>query len=398
MKRNIEKAIYFLCLSLVITACGSEEHKEDGHDHDHGEHEEEHADEVHLSQQQFNSLEMKVDTLKLRNMGEFVDANGQLEVPPQNEATVTALFGANVQSIKVIEGDKIKKGQVLAYLSHPDLIDIQTEYSSNWNQLQYLSSDYERQKKLYDEKVGSGKEFQKIKSEYLGMKSKVRGSEAQLAMMGLNAEKIRQGEVFSNIAVKSPIDGNIKSVEIKIGQYVQPQTDMFEIVNIDHIHLDLMVFEKDMHKVKEGQKIRFSVPSNPNEELTAKIYSVGKSFEQNPKAVHIHAEIENKKGYLIPGMYINAQIETTNIEGIAVPESAVVKEGDKFFIFTTEKEKGSDVKEWGFKPVEVNVGTRDRGWLEIKLISPLKSNVQIAWNNAYYLMAELKKGEAEHTH
>ncbi len=398
MKRNIEKVIFFLCLSFVIAACGSDEHKEDGHDHDHDEHEEEHADEVHLSQQQFNSLEMRVDTLKLRNMGEFVEANGLLEVPPQNEATVTALFGANVQTIKVIEGDKIKKGQVLAYLSHPDLIDIQTEYSRNWNQLQYLSSDYERQKKLYDEKVGSGKEFQKIKSEYLGMKSKVRGSEAQLAMMGLNAEKIRQGEVFSNIAVKSPIDGNIKSVEIKIGQYVQPQTDMFEIVNIDHIHLDLMVFEKDMHKVKEGQKIRFSVPSNPNEELTAKIYSVGKTFEQNPKAVHLHAEIENKKGYLIPGMYINAQIETSNTESIAVPESAVVKEGDKFFIFTAEEEKGSDVKEWGFKPIEVSVGARDRGWLEIELISPLKSNVQIAWNNAYYLMAELKKGEAEHTH
>lgn len=398
MKRNIEKVIFFLCLSLVIAACGSKENKEGGHDHDHGEHEEEHADEVHLSQQQFTSLKMKVDTLKVRNMGEFVESNGQLEVPPQNEATVTALFGANIQTIKVIEGDKVKKGQVLAYLSHPDLIDIQTEYSSNWNQLQYLSSDYERQKKLYDEKVGSGKEFQKIKSEYLGMKSKVRGSEAQLEMMGLNTEKIRQGEVFSNIAVKSPIDGNIKSVEIKIGQYVQPQTDMFEIVNIEHIHLDLMVFEKDMHKVKEGQNIRFSIPSNPNEELTAKIYSVGKSFEQNPKAVHIHAEIENKKGYLIPGMYINAQIETSNAESIAVPESAVVKEGDKFFIFTAEKEKGSDIKEWGFKPIEVSVGTRDRGWIEIKLLSPLKSNVQIAWNNAYYLMAELKKGEAEHTH
>ena len=114
MKRNIEKVIFFLCLSFVIAACGSDEHKEDGHDHDHDEHEEEHADEVHLSQQQFNSLEMRVDTLKLRNMGEFVEANGLLEVPPQNEATVTALFGANVQTIKVIEGDKIKKGQVLA--------------------------------------------------------------------------------------------------------------------------------------------------------------------------------------------------------------------------------------------------------------------------------------------
>ena len=398
MKKSIGKFVLFLSMALLATACGSDEHKEDGHDHDHDEHEEEHADEVHLSQEQFVSLQMRVDTLKLRNMGEYVEANGELEVPPQNEATVTAIIGANVQSIKVIEGDKIKKGQVLAYLSHPDIIDVQTEYSSNWNQLQFLTSDYERQKKLYDENVGSGKEFQRIKSEYLAMKSRVRGSEAQLVMMGLSTVKIQQGEIYSTIPVKSPIDGHIRKVEIKIGQYVQPQTDMFEIVNIDHIHADLMVFEKDMHKVKEGQKIRFSLPSDPTIELDAVIYSVGKAFEQDPKALHIHAEIENKEGYLIPGMYINAQIAVSNSESIALPESAVVKEGDKFFIFTAEKEKGSDVEEWGFKPVEVTIGSIDNGWMEVKLINQLDSNVQVAWNNAYYLMAELKKGEAEHTH
>lgn len=230
------------------------------------------------------------------------------------------------------------------------------------------------------------------------MKSRVRGSEAQLVMMGLSTVKIQQGEIYSTIPVKSPIDGHIRKVEIKIGQYVQPQTDMFEIVNIDHIHADLMVFEKDMHKVKEGQKIRFSLPSDPTIELDAVIYSVGKAFEQDPKALHIHAEIENKEGYLIPGMYINAQIAVSNSESIALPESAVVKEGDKFFIFTAEKEKGSDVEEWGFKPVEVTIGSIDNGWMEVKLINQLDSNVQVAWNNAYYLMAELKKGEAEHTH
>ena len=398
MKKSIGKFVLFLTMALLATACGSDEHKEDAHDHDHDEHEEEHADEVHLSQEQFASLQMRVDTLKLRNMGEYVEANGELEVPPQNEATVTAIIGANVQSIKVIEGDKIKKGQVLAYLSHPDIIDVQTEYSSNWNQLQFLTSDYERQKKLYDENVGSGKEFQRIKSEYLAMKSRVRGSEAQLVMMGLSTVKIQQGEIYSTIPVKSPIDGHIRKVEIKIGQYVQPQTDMFEIVNIDHIHADLMVFEKDMHKVKQGQKIRFSLPSDPTIELDAVIYSVGKAFEQDPKALHIHAEIENKEGYLIPGMYINAQIAVSNSESIALPESAVVKEGDKFFIFTAEKEKGSDVEEWGFKPLEVTIGSIDNGWMEVKLINQLDSNVQVAWNNAYYLMAELKKGEAEHTH
>lgn len=402
MKNNIRIVVLFLGVALLFASCGTDEHKEDGHDHEqengHGEDEDEHADEVHLSQQQFASLEMRVDTLKFRNMGEYVEANGELEVPPQNEATVTAIIGANVQSIKVIEGDKVKKGQVLAYLSHPDIISVQTEYASNWNELEFLSSDYERQKKLYDEKVGSGKEFQRIKSEYLSMKSKVRGSEAQLTMMGLSTTKIQQGEIFSSIPVRSPIAGHIRMVEVKIGQYVQPQTDMFEIVNIDHIHADFMVFEKDMHKVKEGQKIRFSLPSDPTVELEAVIYSVGKAFEKDPKALHIHAEIENKEGYLIPGMYISAQIAISNSESIALPESAVVKEGDQYFIFTAEKEKGSDVEEWGFKPIEVTVGAVDNGWIEVKFTEPLGLGVQVAWNNAYYLMAELKKGEAEHSH
>ena len=75
-----------------------------------------------------------------------------------------------------------------------------------------------------------------------------------------------------------------------------------------------------------------------------------------------------------------------------------MKEGDKHFIFTAEKEKDSDVSEWGFKPVEVSVGANDNGWIEVKLIEPLGTGVQVAYNNAYYLMAEMKKGEAEHTH
>lgn len=400
MKKEIKRFALFFVTALFIAACGNGEHSEEGHDHehDHGEHEEEHSDEVHLSEQQFASMEMKIDTLIYRNMGTYVDANGQLEVPPQNEAAVTAIIGANVKSIEVVEGDKVKRGQVLAYLTHPDIISVQTEYASNWNQLQYLESDFERQKKLYEENVGSGKEFQKIKAQYLSMKSSVKGSEAQLKLMGLNVLKIQQGEIYSTIPVTSPIDGHVREVEVKIGQYVQPQTDMFEIVNIDHIHADLMVFEQDMHKVKEGQKITFSVASNPDQELQAVIYSVGKAFEQDPKALHIHAEIENKEGYLIPGMYISARIAVTDSRSLSIPEAGVVKEGDKHFIFTAEKEKDSDVSEWGFKPVEVSVGANDNGWIEVKLIEPLGTGVQVAYNNAYYLMAEMKKGEAEHTH
>lgn len=405
MNSKIKIYILLFAASLFIVSCGDSGHKEEGHEHESGEESEQHEkeegheeEEVHFSEQQFLSLEMKSDTLPFRNISTYVEANGQLEVPPQNEATVTAYIGSNVSAIKVIEGDKVSKGQVLAYLSHPNLIKLQTEYINSWNQLQYLEQDYHRQKRLYDENVGSGKEFQKTKADYQSMKGMVKGYEAQLKMMGLGIDKIRQSEIYEKVPVLSPIDGHVRLVEVKTGQYVEPQTEMFEIVNIKHIHADLMVFEKDMHKVKEGQKIQFSIESLPNQELEATIYSVGKAFEQEPKAIHLHAEIENKEGLLIPGMYIRGRIMIDDALSFALPEAGVVREGEKYFIFKSKKENDNGKIEWTFEPIEVIVGTKDDGWIEIKLLKPLEQGTTVAWNNAYYLLAEMKKGEAEHEH
>ena len=400
--KTIIRTYTIIAASLFLFACGNSNKEEKNHkkeeEKEHHEHGEGHEEEVHFSEQQFKSLNMKVDTLAVRNISSYVEANGQLEVSPQNEAAVTAVIGANITQIKVIEGNKVKKGQVLAYLSHPNLIQLQTNYVSNWNQLQYLQQEYQRQKKLYEEKVGSGKEFQKIQAEYQAITGKVKGDEAQLKLMGLNIKKIRNNEIYGEVPVISPIDGHIQLVEVKIGQYVDPQKEMFEIVNIDHIHADLMVFEKDIHKVKENQKIRFKVTSLPGKEMEAVIYSIGKSFESSPKAIHIHAEIENKEGLLIPGMYVRGQIISENTQSYALPDRGVVREADKYFIFTAKQENDNGKIEWAFEPVEVAIGAKGDGWTEIKLLKPLKKGQKIAQNNAYYLMAEMKKGEAEHSH
>ena len=378
---------------------GEHTHQEDeqheGHDH---ENEEVGEEEVHLSEQQFQALGLKVDTIPVRNVGSYVEANGQLEVPPQNEAAITAIIGANITSIEVIEGDKVNKGQVLAYLSHPDLIHLQTDYMNYWNQLQYLEKEYERQSKLYDEKVGSGKELQKTKADYQSARGMVKGFEAQLRLMGMNLDKVQEGEIYEQVAVISPLDGHVRSVEVKTGQYVQPQTEMFEVVNIEHIHADLMVFEKDVHKVKEGQKVRFSVESLPGKQMEAVIYAVGKSFEQDPKAIHLHAEIENKEGLLLPGMYVRGQILSEDDSGFALPEAGIVREDEKHFIFTAHMENDNGTTEWVFKSVEVAIGSKEGGWVQIKLLESLPKGSRIAWNSAYYIIAEMKKGEAEHSH
>lgn len=395
--KNISKyrAIGLLVMLLALTSCGNSKSDTSENKEANSEMEKEYsegeAEEVMLTNKQFEALQMQIDTLQMRNMSGYVKANGQLEVPPQNEATITTVVGANVVSIEVIEGDKVNKGQTVAYLSHPNIIQKQTDYLNAYSNSQFLKKEYERQKTLYDAGVGSGANFQKSEAEYQASRSMVKGLEAQLQQLSISAAGVRNGTIYQRVSLRSPIEGYVQKVEIKTGQYVDPQTDLMEIVDTQHVHADLMVFEKDVYKVKEGQKVTFNVQSIPGKELTAEIYSVGKTFEQNPKAIHIHAEIENKEGNLIPGMYIQGRIQTDNTKALAMPESAIAADGNRFYVFSAEKEDDN----WAFIPYEIVKGTQDGDWIAITFLAEQKSNEKYAFNNAYYLMAEMKKGESE---
>ncbi|MDT0294929.1 efflux RND transporter periplasmic adaptor subunit [Mesonia ostreae] len=399
MKKSIlYKFPVILVLILALISC-QEQSKEDEHNSTSGKEEKNtdegnHEEEVMLSAQQFEALQMKIDTISLRNMSGFVEANGELEVPPQNEAVITSVMGSNIASIEVIEGEQVKKNQVVAYLSHPNIVQKQTDYLNAYSNSEYLKKEYERQEKLYKAGVGSGMNFQKAEADYKAAKAMMQGLKAQLKQLNISTAGVQNGTIYQKIALKSPIEGFVQDVKIKTGQYVEPQTSLFEIVNTHHIHADLMVFEKDVNKVKKGQKIRFSIQSLPREELTAEIYSVGKTFEQNPKAVHVHAEIDNKNDNLLPGMYIQGRIEVENNKTQAFPVTAIAKEGGKSYVFTAEREGDA----WSFKPLEVRTSNKEGDWIAVKFLEKPKITAKFAINNAYYLMAELKKGDAEHSH
>ena len=306
------------------------------------------------------------------------------------------MLGGNIGSIEVIEGDKVSKNQTLASLSHPNLTKVQTEYVRLYQRMLFLDQEFKRQTRLYDEEVGSGQTYQETKAEYESVKAEVNGYEAQLKQLNLDVEQIRNGDIYSSVPVVSPIDGYIEKVQVQIGQYVEPQTTMFEIVDNEHVHADLMVFEKDVHKVEKGQKISFTIQSVPNQLLTGSIYSVGKQFEQNPRAVHVHAEIDQKESFLIPGMYINGTIHTSENKVFALPEDAIVEDEGKTYLFTAKQQQEDGEIEWAFNPIEIITGIEENGWVEVKLLEPLEEDIQVAWNNAYYLISEMKKSQTSH--
>ncbi|HET8838486.1 MAG TPA: efflux RND transporter periplasmic adaptor subunit [Flavobacteriaceae bacterium] len=399
MKRPYRTTIaaFLLAIPVGLVSCGNNEENKD-HEEEattHGDHEEssneDHGEEVMLSSERFQEMQMKIGTLSTKQLSTFVEANGKLEVPPQNRATITAAYGANFDEILVIEGDQVRKGETVGYISHPELVKMQTNFVEAHNRLGLLKNEFNRQKKLYEAGVTSGMEFQQAESNFQIAQSLVSSLKTQLKMLGANPQQIISGNIYERFPLRSPIDGAVQEIHVVTGQYVQPQTDLFEIVNTHHVHVDLMVFEEDVLELETGQIVYFETNAVPEKTFVAKIISIGKSFEEGPKAVHVHAEItdETERYNLIPGMYVSARIATEKAPAQVLPEDAIVQEEGKWFVFAAAREGES----WSFTPVEVNPGRKEGNWVEINFIEPQKAETKFAYNNVYYLMAEMKKGE-----
>ncbi len=428
MKKNIKSILGIIAMVALLSACSNtspKEKDEHGEEEGHGGHEEREEGIVSLTELQMDAIGLKIVQIEKKTLNIAVSASGSLEMAPQDKADVSHVIGGIVKSVNVFEGDKVRKGQVLATLENPDFIQIQQDYINTVNSLEYLEKEYERQKKLYEEKVGSGKDFQKTSADYLNSKSNAEALKAKLNMIGINSAEVAKGRIFPLVNLTAPINGIVSLVETNIGSYIEPLTKVFEIVDSDKTHADLMVFEKDIDKIKIGQKIYFTTTGVSGKELEAKVFAISPAFEENPKAIHVHADIITKDSKLLPGMYIQGKIIANDVEADVLPEHAIVTEEGKTYIFVKkegkehdhghEKEEqssdehahdsdkdehheGHEEGKWGFEMVEVITGATSNGYTEVKLLKPLPKDAQIAGNGAYYILAEMGKGETEHSH
>ena len=374
----------------------NEEEEGEGHHQEEGHEEEEGVVELTIQQGETIGLEMK--PLEERNLGNNIKVTGLLELFPQDRANISPFVGGNVRSIKVIEGDQVRKGEVLAYLEHPDIISMQQEFQENNDELVFLKQDFERKQTLFDKGVSSGKEFQMAQSKFRSTTSSVNALRSKLRLLGLNTDKIAEGQIFSAVPITTPISGFVDEVMVSLGDYIAPQTKMVTVSDNSKLHVDLKVYEKDISKVKLGQQIFFTVASKPNEILKAKVHSIGKTFEADPKALHVHADMDNKNGDLLPGMYVEGRIVQGEKMGYAVPEAAIIKEGEQSFIFILDEDEEMEESKMKFKMILVTVGITDLGFVEVNLPADVSTDAKVVIKGAYMLSSEMIKGELDHDH
>lgn len=396
MKSNL----YILLMGLfLLAACNDktveaskEEPVAEEHTEKAGEHEESETA-VELTPEQFVIAKVELGKVTPKNLSNVITVNGLLDVPPQNMVSVSAPLGGFVQSTDLLQGMRVKKGQLLAVMENPEFVTIQQDYLESKSQLEYLALEYERQKELSTEQVGPLKNFQQVTAQYKAMQSRVNGLKQQLAHIGLSPNRVQAGNITRTLSIYSPINGYVTEVNTNRGSYVTPTDVMFEIVDTEHLHVELTVFEKDITKLKAGQKIRFYLPNESGVERMATLYLIGREIGTE-RTVRVHAHLDKEEAQLIPGMYVKAFIELNNKTVPALPQEAVVQsEGkDYIFVFKGERQEGGE-KMRDFQMVEIRKGVTEIGFTEV--VEPVVTNDLVVVKGAYSLLAKIKNTEEE---
>ncbi|AFL82936.1 RND family efflux transporter, MFP subunit [Belliella baltica DSM 15883] len=395
--------------TLMFMSCNDAQKSELGHNEAEGVSkteaggEDAHGEEegvVELTKQQAETIGLEMKPLEERNLGNNIKVTGTVELFPQDKANISPFIGGNVSAIKVIPGDNVSKGQVLAYIEHPDIIAMQQDYQEKNDELVFLKQDFERKQTLYDKGVSSGKEFQMAQSKFRATTSSVNGLRSQLRLLGINPDKVAEGQIYSAVPITTAISGYVDEVMISLGDYVAQQSKMFSISDNSKIYVNFKVYEKDIKQIQKGQQIYFSTASHPDELLKATVRSIGKTFNTDPKALEVLADIENKDKNLLPGMYVEGRIVQGEKKGFAIPEAAIIKEGEQSFIFILDEDEDEEMEagKMKFKMIPVTVGITDLGFVEVNLPTDVKQDAKVVTKGAYTLSSEMVKGELEHGH
>lgn len=342
MKKNILKSIVLLFILILVSSCGNSEGNSKEEDSKGAKADSTNNGEIKVNLAQFKGSEMQLGIMNSMSFPVMVDATGTIDVPPENKAMISSFAAGYVKQTPLLIGDKVKKGQFLVSLENPDYVQMQQDYLVAMEQMNYLKSEYERQKALIAEKITSEKNYLRAESEYKRNLATYEGLRKKLEMLNINPKAVENGEITSIIRLYAPISGSITEMMINKGMYVSPADVLMQIIDPLHLHIELNVFEKDVMQVKEGQDIEITLPEAKTDTLQGEVHLVGTSIDEVKRTVKIHGHFKNEEDkHFATGMFVNAQIITSKKQAKALPTQSIVSLDDKNYVLQLTKKTDS---------------------------------------------------------
>ena len=376
----------------------------EAHAHEEHEHEEVDFDHIPLTAKQVSTVDLKMGEAVEREMDATIDAKGSLVLRAQAMGDVASLMGGIVKSISVKEGQFVQKGQVVATVENTDVVSLQREYYSAAKECELARKDMERQKLLAQNGAGIKRTLQQAQKDYHVAHANMLGIGRQLAQMGISTAAVAKGKFTTAFPLRAPIAGIVSEMTASLGSYADMQTPLMKIRNTQAVECDLNIFEKDLAKVKVGNRVTLNLTNQPGVKLSGTVYGMNQYFNDNSKSVAVHVKIDAQSlktsgvhgsARLFDGMYVSGKIATGSQSCIALPSKAIVTTDGKQFVFAlnSKPKKG----EYSFSRHEVITGVSDGAYTEVKLCKHLKQEgKKIVTENAYYLASLTGEHADEH--
>lgn len=371
---------------------GSEAEAHGSHDHE----EELDFDNIPLTQRQIDAADLRMGRAETRTLDAMLHTTGQLVLRSQHQADVASLMGGIVKSILVNEGDAVRKGQVVATVENTDVVQLQREHYSACRETETARAEVLRQQALQQNGAGVKKTLQQAQSALRVAEAGVTGTARQLQQMGISPKAVAAGRFTTVFPLRAPISGTVSRITASLGSYADMQTPLMQIRDNAAVEADLSVFEKDIAKVKKGDRVLLTLTNQPGVKVAGHVYGINQYFNDGTKAVSAHVKIDAAKGArLFDGMSVQGEIATGSQRCAALPSKAIVTADGKSYIFLLNA--APKAGRYSFSRHEVTTGVSQGGYTEVSLCEHVTTDKKVVVENAFYL-ASMTGEHGEHAH
>ena len=288
--------------------------------------------------------------LKSKNFSHYLNFQGSLDTD-QNVVIYPELPGL-LKNIYVKQGEKVKKGQIIAKISDNGLTDQLEQLELQRN---LAKTTFERQQKLWDQKIGS-------EIQYLQAKTNFKSLEKKISQMRDQEGKTR---------ILAPFDGTIDDIIADIGSNLAPGlTPILRIINIDQMKVSAEIPEIHIPYIKQNKNVKIYVPIL-DKQILGKISSVGNFINPNNRSFNIEIKLLNKSNELKPNMTVSLEInDYQNDSAILIPSKDILEDEEgNFYVYKLVIDSNENYKS---NKVMIQKGKAYNNMTEIK--SGLKEN------------------------
>ncbi|MFJ2483974.1 efflux RND transporter periplasmic adaptor subunit [Pseudomonas sp. NPDC087598] len=369
-------------------------HADEAAEHaDHADHAEEgaaaegeHGEEGHieLSAEQITAAGIQLAEARAQTISRGLPFPGEVRFDEDRTAHVVPRVPGVVESVAVNLGQPVKKGQLLAVIASQQISDQRSEQAAAQRRLALARTTYEREKKLWQDKISAEQDF--LQARQALQEAEIAVSNARQKISVLSGSVVATGG--NRYELRAPFDGVVVEKHLTPGEVVDESTAAFTLSDLSRVWVTFGVSPKDLNKVQVGKTVTVSA-AELNAEVVGSVAYVGSLLGEQTRTATVRVTLENPQGSWRPGLFVTALVATDSRQAkVAVPETAIQTVEDKPTVFVRTDD--------GFETRAVELGSRADGFVEIT--QGLDAGAQVASAGSFVLKSELGKASAEHSH